>query len=450
MLVSSISFSYEWLTSGGDPAPLRETVAQFKLQVGDVSLTQNEDVWSRTVRDSVLLSVYPLAAWFAASWWRLNFEPLPHHGLAPSVDWRMGHEIGAANCGYVWPQVLFASDGEAIQVWAMPSSPKSRQSIRYLAGLGSPRNVLLADFQIAIDEFIGGVLGRLRAVDQADTDLAHLWSLVLNDRADTNQARLRRIEAQMGFDPEECPDSVITQALELELRMGSAALSELAPVYGRRGEGTALADLFGLASSEGLLGKPEVERSGFQSAHAPVPPWQCAVNAARTLREQLGDSAQPVGDPALYGLLGLSPKTVAEWVPPARYQAGLAIPDHGKGLKFVPRKWHPVGKRFEFARFLADYLWRDGASGDWLTSTDLATSRQKFQRAFAAEFLCPISSVVGFLAGDFTESAIEDAALHYGVSEQTVESLLANNGYIAPRQSEHLFPYRIAAKSPLV
>ena len=109
----------------------------------------------------------------------------------------------------------------------------------------------------------------------------------------------------------------------------------------------------------------------------------------------------------------------------------------------MPRKRHPVGKRFEFARFLADYVSRAGDSGAWLASTDLATSRQKFQRAFAAEFLCPISSLIGFLGGNFTEPAIEDAASYFGVSEQTVESLLANNGYIGPSQDESRFPYRI-------
>ena len=440
----SIAFSYDWLTTGGDPVPLRETVAQFKLQVYDASLTRNEDVWSKTVRDSVLLSVYPLAEWFAASWWRLNFEPLPQHGSPPSIDWRMAHEIGAANHGYVWPQVLLASDSEAIQVWTIPSNSNSKQSVRYLTELGGPRNVPLVDFQNAVDEFIGGVLGRLRAVGQAGTDLASLWSLVLEDRADPEQAQVRRIEAQMGFDPEECPDAVLTQALALESCMGSAALSELAPVYGRRGEGTALAEISELASSDGLLGKPEVERGTFQFAQAAVPPWQRAVDAASKLRKHLGDIAQPISDSKLYGLLGLSATTVAEWVPPARYPAGLAIPEDGQRLKFVPRKRHPIAKRFEFARFLADYLCRDGATREWLTSTDLATSRQKFQRAFAAEFLCPISSVIGFLGKDFTEPAIEDAASHYGVSEQTVESLLANNGYIAPRQNENVFPYRIA------
>ena len=68
---------------------------------------------------------------------------------------------------------------------------------------------------------------------------------------------------------------------------------------------------------------------------------------------------------------------------------------------------------------------------EWLTNTDLRTARQKYQKAFAAEFLCPIKSLIGFLEEDFSESAIEDAANYFEVSEWTVSSLLANNHFIS-------------------
>jgi len=71
----------------------------------------------------------------------------------------------------------------------------------------------------------------------------------------------------------------------------------------------------------------------------------------------------------------------------------------------------------------------------------VAVSLQKFQRAFAAEFLCPVSSLVEFLDGDFSESAVEDAASYFTVSEQTVEALLINNGYFARQAREADMPY---------
>lgn len=445
--MSDIAFVCDWLTTGQDSQESRATAAQLTLRVGDLSLTQNEDVWSRTVRDSALVSAYPLALWLAGSWWRLNYEPLPIQRVSPSLDWRMGHEMGAANHGYVWPQVVFASDGEAIHIWAVPSRPGSRQSIRYLTGLPAPRAVTLVDFQIAVDEFIDGVLSRLHAMDYAPTDLTKLWRLVQEDRAVPEAARERRIEAQMGYDPQECPKQIMDEALALESRMGASALSELTPIFGRRNSGTDLEEIFKLADADGLLGKPNVAVSAVREAHTAGLPWQRAVAAATRLRSHLQIGEGPIDDATLYELLGLSAQTVTEWMPPTRNQVGLAVPTQSGNLKFVPRKRHPTAKRFEFCRFLGDYMkvGSESASLPWLASTELATSRQKYQRAFAAEFLCPISSLTTFLNGDFSESAIEEATSHFEVSERTVESLLINNGYIAPRIFNIGLPYPLAA-----
>lgn len=444
--MSDIAFICEWLTAGQDAPELRATVAQLTMRVGDLSLTQNEDVWSRTVRDSALVSAYPLALWLAGSWWRLNYEPLPIQRVSPSLDWRMGHEMGAANHGYVWPQVVFASDGEAIHIWAVPSNPGSRQSVRYLRGLPVPRTVTLADFQMAADEFISGVLNRLRAMEYPATDLAELWRLVQEDRAAPEAARERRIEAQMGYDPEECPKEIMDQALALESRMGTQALSELAPIYGRRDSGAALGEILKLANADGLQGIPAVPVAPTEVANAAALPWQRAVEAARSLRSHLHIGEAPIDDATLYGLLGLRAQAVKEWMPPTRHKVGLAVPTPNGNLKFVPRKPHPIAKRFEFSRFLGDYVnvGDESASIRWLASTDLATSRQKYQRAFAAEFLCPIKSLANFLNGDFSESAIEEAASNFEVSERTIESLLSNNDYIAPRTFDIGLPYPLA------
>ncbi len=441
--MSELKLSCEWLSAGKDAAPIRETAGHLTIRLGDVSLTKNEDIWSKTVRDSVLVSAYPLAIWLAASWWRLSYEPLPSHGVSPALDWRMSHEMGAVNSGFVWPHVVMASDGEVVQTWALPSDESSAQSVRYLTGLSVPRAIPLADFQRSVSDFVGMVLSRLRSVGCAGTDLSGLWNLVLEDQADADCAKARRIEAQMGYDPDECPAAVMKEALLLEERLGMSALAELAPVFGRRDDGAALGEISKLANVDGLQGKPEASVAGLAEAARMSPPWQRAVETARHLRVRLGNEEGPLDDQSLYGLLGLKSETVAGWAPPTRHQVGLAVPQGNQGLKFVPRKRHPVAKRFEFARFLGDYA--NGESKRWLASTDLATSRQKFQRAFAAEFLCPINALARFLSGDFSEPAIEEAAAHFHVSEKTVESLLANNGYIAPRFDDGGLPYPLAA-----
>src|SRR5207245_8077866 len=98
-------------------------------------------------------------------------------------------------------------------------------------------------------------------------------------------------------------------------------------------------------------------------------------------------------------------------------------------LKLLFHKGNRPARRFEAARFIADELSAKG-SDRWLPITDAATARQKLQRAFAAEFLCPIDSLRSYLGDEFLPEAIEDAGEHFGISEMAVKSHLANHQLI--------------------
>jgi len=426
-----LRFTTDWQSTGSGPVEVRETSAFLTLHAGETVVTRNEDLWSKTLRDSVLVSTYPLASWLAASWWRLNWEPLPKQGGRPAADWRMAHEIGAANHGYVWPHVVFASDNEVMQVWATAPQSAQKQSVRYLAecAVGMP----LGEFQAGVDEFISAVVRRLAAVGQGDSDLVQLWELVQADRQDAEATRYRQIEAALGYDPDECPQDLIEQALDFDRAMGGRALAELAPLYGKFGPEPSLAALNELREQPGLLGKPAVPDLELAPPRsAAEPPWVCAVAAARTLREAIGVGEGKVRNETLQDLLGLQGDDAVEH-PEAgvKRRSGIGVLQAAGRFKFMPRKRHPVSRRFELSRFIADLV-QTRDTPQWLTSTDLSTSRQKFQRAFAAEFLCPIDELKEFLDGDYSESCIEDAAEHYDVSEHTVTSLLANHGLIQP------------------
>lgn len=424
---------------------LRNTVAQFTLCAGSVVLTRNEDTWSQTVRDNVLLSVYPLAIWLASSWWRLRYEPLSKHVWLPPIEWRMAHEIGAANHGYVWPRVVMAADGEAMFLWARASAPDSRQSVRYLNSLSEPCTVPLAAFEAEAGRFIELVLGRLRDTGCPDTDLAALWRLISDDRADPDAVHLRRLEAQLGYDPEDCPDNVIAKARELETRMGESTLSELAPIYGKGNTEPTLDEISSLAEAEGILAKPGIPLLPEQAANSREPPWFRAVRVARNLRKTIGNCTDPIKDDTLRELLGLNSHAMENYRPPSREKIGLAIPQPDGQYRLIPRKLHPIAQRFELGRILGDFINMAPTPDHWLAATDLATARQKFQRAFAAEFLCPIDSLVAYLDDDYSESAINDAAGYFRISEKAIDSLLANNGYIASGTSGDDLPYRTAA-----
>lgn len=438
----------DWLVSGNDSPEYRQTMAMLELHVGNTNLMKNQDIWSTTIHEFALLSAYPLALWLASSWWRLHWEPLPARGVHPTVDWRIAHELGAANHGFVWPQVIFASDREVMQVWAVPSIADNNQSVKYLNGFEIPENITLPSFQRGVEDFISAVLHRLDAVGCRNNELAGIWQLIQEERSDPESAKYRRVEAEMGYDPDECPEELIKKALSLDWKVGTAALSELTPIYGKSATEQPLAAIEEIAESPGIVGTPAVPRLSMDSgAPAEIVPWKRAVAAAAALRDKLGNLQDRIDNATLSDLLGLRAADVEQWSPARRSEATVAVPVPcaTNQFKFIPRKKHPIAKRFELARLIGDYLLTEQTERQWLTSTDLRTSRQKFQRAFAAEFLCPIASLRAFLNNDYSEPATEDAADHFQVSKTTIDSLLVNNGLMPVGMNiEERLPYQLA------
>jgi hypothetical protein len=434
--MTKFDITCNWLAAGNDAPEFHQTMGMFGLQVGDISLTQNEDIFSRSIRDTVLVSAYPLANWLAASWWRLMYEALPANGMQPELEWRLAHELGAANHGFVWPQIMFASDREVMQVWALPSRADIEQSVRYINGLNGPSSLSLTDFESKAASFINLVIARLEARGIPDTALSNLWKEIIEERDDPKVAKMRRLEAEMGFDPDECPDDVMKLAVELNEKMGNATLSELAPVYGKCATEASLFDLDNMLNSKGIVGTPNVPSPKTGRRKQGMPPWQRAVEDARHIRQTIGTVAEKISNKVLCDLLGIQASEIDHWISNKIDRAAFAVPASNKQFHFHPRKKHPLAKRFELARFIGDILQSRESDKPWLASTDVSTSRQKYQRAFAAEFLCPIQDLTEFLDNDFSEDAIEDAAQHFEVSVNTATSLLLNNGLISsPYQS---------------
>jgi hypothetical protein len=440
--MAELRINAKWMAATSGRPEVSATAALLDICVDKLCLTRNQDTWAETVRDNVFASAYPLAMWFVASWWRLSHEPLPTQ--PPSHDWRMVHELGAANHGFVWPRVVFVPDGEAIFVWA-EAAMKPDQSVQYLQALEEPGLIPLDGFQLGVQRFVQCVLARLNAKQLAGTNLAQLWAVLQEDLADPESVRRRKLEAELGFDPEECPEHALNAALQWEGLVGAAALSELAPAIAASGYSPELAILGQFASASGIVGAPAVSPDSIEHRDQGAP-WERAVHDAHALRRVLGNVSAQISNRDLHEVLGLRRADLDNWsAPEERSPVAVAMPIHGHRLKFVPRKRNVVGRRFELARFLGEYMRPVADKERWLVSTDLGTAPQKYQRAFAAEFLCPFDALKSFLNGDFSSYARAEAAEQFEVSEQLVTSLLLNNGCIHQHGSWG-FPYQMGAQ----
>jgi hypothetical protein len=436
--VKKLTINFDWLPSGNNSPEIQQTMGRFSLQAEEVNLTENQNIWSQKIDATVLLSAYPLALWMASSWWRLLFEPLPARSK-PSVDWRMAHELTASSQGFIWPRVIFASDTTSMQIWATSSDPAEKQSVRYINGLDHPVSENFLEFDQIAAAFIESVVSRLDQTGIHGTSLAHLWEEVQEERSDPYSTMYRRREAELGFDPDECPEEIVEEALTLAQQMGDETLSELAPTCGKESSETKpFSTIKELLESSGLKGKP-VDLSDLPvNQEAMKAPWQQAKEVASFVRKKIDNEEKPLTNKILCDLLGLQESEYDAWQPPERQSISVAVPSEKNGFYYHPRtKRHPLAKRFEFARLIGDYLLYGNHGNSWLASTDIKTSRQKYQRAFAAEFLCPLDNLQDYLNNDYSESAIEEASEYFKVSEQTIEMILVNNRLIVSSHRIH-------------
>ncbi len=359
--MQKLDLTFEWEGSGKDSPEIELSMGMFKLTGGETCLTRNVDLWARTVKEIVLVSAYPLATWLAGNWWRLMYEPLPPQSLKPSANWRMAHEMAAADHGFLWPNVIMATDSEKLQIWAKPSNPDVGQAIKYLNGLAVPVSVDMKDFVKIIDNFFDNVLSRLDATGVKETDLFHLWNITLQERADAESARYRKTEAEMGFEPDECPEDIVAGSIELAARLGAGNLSELTPVCGKLSAKGPLQEIRELLATKGVKGRPDFLSRGFSVADAPAryQPWYQANERARQTRKMLANPSNAISTQTICDLLGLRADDINAWQPLSRQQISLAVQKDDGFLDFFPRKKLTTAIRFELARFLGDYLLSD-------------------------------------------------------------------------------------------
>lgn len=428
--MTSFSIDVDWRFGEEADPILGQTAADLGIKVGEDCLTQNVDAWTGKIRDHAFVSVYPLAMWLASSWWRIHHEVLPARSrMTPPQDWHLSHEMAAANCGYVWPLMVFTSDRTFMNIWTEPFPAGGLgHSIRYLNSLPAIAGVRMDEFSESCGAFIDKVVDKLEAEGMGGSELAQLWSLILADMDDKAERRNRRIEAQFGFDPEECPDALLEDLIIIEDDLGVDMLAELAAV-GHWQDGNCAESIRELFNAPGIEARPELPRLPDRGTAAE--PWRQAKEDARFLRKSIDAGGGAVGDAKLAELLGMRRNSIGDGAHSNRLSATIVGRIDDRHVKVTARKRHPVARRFEMARIVggyADVMVRDGSS--WLAATDAATASQKYQRAFAAEFLCPIESLMEMLDGDMSESAIEDAASEFAVSERTVEAQLVNERLI--------------------
>lgn len=419
-----------WLErSHGSPAE-REAFGELEIRLGDVVLTELADPFAATVRPVARVSILHVGTWLAANWWRLRWEPLLSN---PDPDWRLAHQLGGAGGGFAWPDLQFAADGPTILV-CLHSTPNAGVPVRYLQHL--ERTIPVSAFERAVDDMMALLLERLAARRSDVQDLSDAWSAIRQERDDPAVTARRRREALLGLDPDAITEQDLASLASSGGWMGAAALEETMAVA-RAAE---IRAVIGMLKTWSLESAPELDFAAMDpirqnwclARRSFEQPWEQGAALAGLAREKLGIGPDdPVPQDRFAQLMGHN--VTIDRTDGGALAAGFRLPASAHRVKFRGIRRHSTSRRFEAARLLAEFL--DGPAEDALLPiTDAATARQKVQRAFAQEFLCPVDALQRMLSlPSPSDAQLEDAAHLFDVSELTVRSALVNRGLVDRR-----------------
>ncbi|HEY2471874.1 MAG TPA: hypothetical protein VGI45_29080 [Terracidiphilus sp.] len=429
-----------WLPSTvGDPE-VRETIADVSIKVKSYFATEVEDRPAQSVRKSIRVSAYLLASWLASNWWRLRWEPekKPLTQGSQSLDWDLSHEVASSGGGYVWPPVTLSSDGYHVLVRCEgqgKSADESLSPVRYLNSFGEFIDV--SSFETGISHFVEQVLSRLDARGLQNSPLHELWSEIRTERAEKPLGSKRRLEALLGVDPDEA-ESLIKGLLQWQQKVGEQALEEIAAASSTFGVEDVLKATADAAKSvdtysrisEYLKIKEQLAGKGSLANRVP---WQLGKDAAETIRNVWGLGKQPVKNRDIAERLQVDEAVLSEAHPDIPVSVGVRG-SRSEELKLLLKPAHPHRQRFALSRLIGDHIGIN-VGDTWKPATHSMTARQKFQRAFAAEFLCPSDELYERFSNDrldlddVEETSLE-VAKEYEVSQKLVLNHLVNRGVI--------------------
>lgn len=403
-------------------------VADISLRLGEQLLSRIADTNKGSVRDSFRASATSLALWLADNWWRLRWETL-RSLQSVSSDWRIRHELNSASGGALWPPVMIYSSSDRI-VFA-PSFGRNT--------VGGPQQYF--DFRVAtvgaqeyeaeVDRFIGAVIGHC-AQETDGKALGEIFRQVVAERIDPELAGWRRLEACLGFDPDQAPDTVIDALVAFEETVGEDGVDEAANAYPGTQSPSILRDVIEAtrASSVELDLSLSHENNFSSDLPSTASPWMLAEAAAKNLRERIGIRRGPLKRQEFADVFKARWDDLKAAAATARnlpYCARLSMKGDSSLLSLKTFSAHD--RRFELARFLGDAVWNDVGSFGIISYAK--TDRQKFQRAFAHNLLCPFDDIRQHVdLNNPTDEDIDATARKFHVHSTVVRNQLIYKGYL--------------------
>lgn len=409
-----------------------EEPCRIRIEAGGIPLTKLLRQPGSQADDAVVASPDKLAFWFCDNWWRLRWETRPNTG--PTPGWRLAHELASVGGGFAWPQLAIWGDVDRVGLLARADPVGVVGPVRYLTD--AIFFIKASSFEDEVDNFLDRVADETTGFGSDRAALGALIAALRAERGDPEIALWRRLEARLGYDPDQAHDAVIEAAAALAGTHGLEAVEEAVAAEPDAQAPERLAAQIEHARSRGQV----CDFSGVLAAvqapphNPPEPPWLAAEVTAARVRTLGGITPGPIPTRRLAEILGTTAYSFRNTPREEDRAYGLRLHAGRGGQQRVSlRTRSPRGRRFELCRALGDALWSPEEQLGPMTPT--TTARQKFQRAFAQALLCPAEDVRAFLATeDPTPDDISAAADHFAVNESVIRTLAVNKGWIGREQ----------------
>lgn len=422
----AFSIDTEWLSSPNTVKD-EDKIANITINLLGKNLTENYDIYERQKQSSVALAPYPMALWFASNWWRLRWEVTPSN---PTTDWRMSHMLSAAGYGYSWPTIGFQTDGEIIRITSLPTSGMNGASVIYNT---SCSEIITANkFESTVTSFIKDCNTKF-----GDSDISSLWEIIQEEKDDKELATYRQLEARLGFDAGEGPESEILAIMEHAKNFGHDSTQEISNYLYKEQETIDKIQSLEKGSSGLAITICDLSslRTYAKQKNKDTLPWDLGYELAQEARRIWGINSI-FSTEELCNILNISQDNLFS---DQNSDLGLGVKHSKDAFQILLKKKHIVSQRFMLARMICDAIIAPDED-KILSATTNKTARQKTQRAFAAELLCPIELIKESLGNDYNNrDNWADVADDFKVSMLVVQSQLANHNIIDSFENQNLW-----------
>ena len=417
-----MKFSAEWIENGPNLSRQEwSTLCDLQIFVGNGNACTWEDINTGDIFNHLTLPAVHLAEGISADWWSI---------FGARDRWQ---SILRHRTGYALPDLSFSFDGIAFHV-SVKRYTYQNPLLRFIQESTETMSRLEAEEELS--DFVRQVIRKLEEDEIEDTEVATCWSRVAQSKEDPEEAEFCEAAGALGVDPysiEEADASFIEEAGKLF--SGEELIEFLANfTKGRENKVSREIVLEAIRNVESERPEtsrlPELQDAAHQIRHAAAHRqderiWAASYRAARAFRESMGMDEHVIHQ---------SPFTVAAKLGRSDFRhvenlvgvdAVVSRADDGVHV-YLGNLGTQAAGNFAFARGVGTAICFPDTQRSVVNEL-LGAERQAASRAFAAEFLAPIETVMA-MRRDGVE--ISDISREFNVSPLVIGLQIENRNRI--------------------